>query len=210
MGNGTTDFAAFVPTGVFLDSDEDGCADVAELQDAMGSEATGGRRNPKYPYDFYDTDGSKVIDLFIDIFNVFNAFGDDADSDPPGEPDGYDASLDRSAPLMGEDVWDMHAPDGVIDPVYGHLRGSVPVRARLLVGALTLTATGRGLSLSLSERGRSSGAAPGSASRGAENPQDAMLSYPIHPPRKGYLNLGGHSFGFAQDKPPDPLSYGEP
>ena len=97
------------------DNDNDGCTDAAEAQLAPGSEATGGRRNAKNPYDLYDTDGNKDIDLFIDIFAVAFAFGDDADSDPPGEPDGYDANLDRSAPLAGDDPWDMQAPDGVID-----------------------------------------------------------------------------------------------
>ena len=97
------------------DNDNDGCTDAAEAQLAAGSEATGGLRNAKNPYDFYDTDGNEEIDLFIDIFGVAFAFGDDADSDPPGEPDGYDANLDRSAPLPGDDPWDMQGPDGVID-----------------------------------------------------------------------------------------------
>ncbi|MEX2158570.1 MAG: flexitail domain-containing putative surface protein [Dehalococcoidia bacterium] len=97
------------------DTDADQCNDAYELFTTPGSEATGGLRDPLNPYDFYDTDGNRVIDLFIDIFNVANAFGDDADSDPPGEPDGYDATLDRSAAPMGMDVWDMGPPDGTID-----------------------------------------------------------------------------------------------
>jgi hypothetical protein len=97
------------------DDDNDGCTDAAERQLAPGSEETGGRRNGKHSYDFYDTDGNKQIDLFIDIFAVASAFGADADDEGPGEPDGYDPALDRSAPPLGADVWDMGAPDGTID-----------------------------------------------------------------------------------------------
>ena len=75
----------------------------------------GGRRDPFNLWDVYDTDASKSVDLFIDIFGVAGAFGADADDDPPGEPDGYSPALDRSAPLPGGDPWDMQAPDGTID-----------------------------------------------------------------------------------------------
>ncbi|MEX2159422.1 MAG: flexitail domain-containing putative surface protein [Dehalococcoidia bacterium] len=97
------------------DDDNDGCTDAAERQLATASEETGGRRNGKHPYDFYDTDGDKQIGLFIDVFAVASAFGDDADAVGPGEPDGYDAALDRSAAPMGMDAWDMGPPDGTID-----------------------------------------------------------------------------------------------
>lgn len=94
------------------DTDGDGCSDAAE---SGPDETFGGRRDYLNPYDFYDIDGNKMIDLFLDIFSVAYAFGDDADSIGPGEPDGYDATLDRSAPLPGGDVWDMQGPDGMID-----------------------------------------------------------------------------------------------
>jgi hypothetical protein len=97
---------------VDIDDDNDGCTDEQELG---LNELTGGRRDPLNPYDFYDVDGNKQIDLFIDIFTVAYAYGDDADDTGPGEPDGYDASLDRSAAPIGMDVWDMGAPDGTID-----------------------------------------------------------------------------------------------
>ena len=97
------------------DTDGDGCQDVDEQQTAVGSEGSGGRRDYLSPWDFYDTNGDKVIDLFIDIFTVAYAFGDDGDSLPPGEPDGYDTALDRSAPALAGDPWDMQAPDGLID-----------------------------------------------------------------------------------------------
>ncbi|MEX2158557.1 MAG: S8 family serine peptidase [Dehalococcoidia bacterium] len=94
------------------DDDNDGCTDARELGT---NEEAGGRRNPLNPWDFYDIDGNKQIDLFIDIFTVASAFGDDADGVGPGEPDGYDAALDRSAAPAGMDVWDMGPPDGIID-----------------------------------------------------------------------------------------------
>ncbi|MEX2158208.1 MAG: S8 family serine peptidase [Dehalococcoidia bacterium] len=94
------------------DTDGDGCSDIQEL----GSDAEfGGQRNPLDPNDFYDTNGDKEIDLFIDIFEVAFAYGDDADAMGPDEPDGYDASLDRSAAPPGADVWHMGPPDGMID-----------------------------------------------------------------------------------------------
>lgn len=99
----------------YTDTDGDGCSDFAEMQVSNGSEMYGGRRDYLNPYDFYDTNGDRTIDLFIDIFGVADLFGADADSDPPGEPDGYDAAFDRSEPGPGEYVWDMHAPDGAID-----------------------------------------------------------------------------------------------
>ncbi|MDP3768022.1 MAG: flexitail domain-containing putative surface protein, partial [Dehalococcoidia bacterium] len=98
-----------------VDSDGDGCTDGAEQQTALGSEQAGGLRSPKNFWDLYDTDGNKVVDLFFDIYAVAGAFGDDADNLPPGEPDGYNPILDRSAPPMGGDPWDMQAPDGLID-----------------------------------------------------------------------------------------------
>jgi hypothetical protein len=98
-----------------VDADKDGCLNTAEQQTAIGSEATGGRRDDMNPYDFYDTDGNKVIDLFIDIFGVAGLFGADADSVGSGEPDGYDPAFDRSAPPPGGDVWDMGPPNGTID-----------------------------------------------------------------------------------------------
>ena len=97
------------------DIDGDGCLNTAEQQTAIGSEETGGRRDPLNPYDFYDVDGDKLIDSFNDFFAVALAFGDDADDVGPDEPDGYDPALDRSAPAPGGDVWDMQGPDGVID-----------------------------------------------------------------------------------------------
>ena len=97
------------------DLDGDGCASGKEQQTAVGSEATGGRRNYRNRWDFFDPNGDKTVDLLNDVFAVAGVFGADADSDPPGEPDGYNPLLDRSPPDPGMDPWDMQAPDGTID-----------------------------------------------------------------------------------------------
>ena len=88
------------------DQDGDGCADLVE---DGPDESQGGRRDYLNPYDFYDIDGNKVIDLFIDIFGVAGAFGL-----TPGDA-GYDAALDRSAAPPGAEAWVMGPPDGTID-----------------------------------------------------------------------------------------------
>lgn len=93
------------------DNDNDGCADEAELQTAIGSEITGGRRDPNNPWDFYDTDGDQVVDL-DDIFDVAFAFGLETGSRGGGP---YDERFDRSGPAPGADSWGMRAPDGSID-----------------------------------------------------------------------------------------------
>lgn len=93
-------------------TDGDGCTNAQEVGPNL---ERGGLRDPQNPWDFYDVDGNRVIDLFNDIFAVASAFGDDADSAGPGEPDGYDAVLDRSSPQPGGAPWDLQAPDGRID-----------------------------------------------------------------------------------------------
>lgn len=113
LGNGTT-ASSTTPVSVSaltppVDTDGDSCLDKAEQQTAIGSEETGGRRDYLNPWDFYDTDGDKRIDLFNDIFDVAFAFGlGPADA-------GYSTVLDRSLPLAGGDPWDMRGPDGLID-----------------------------------------------------------------------------------------------
>ncbi len=116
---------------LFIDSDGDGCADAAELQTAVGSETTGGRRSHVNFWDFYDTPDAfnvrdKIVDLFGDIFRVSvrfdaNDLGGTAlinrNSDPLSAPpvaSAYHPAFDRSNPAPGDDPWDTRAPDGVI------------------------------------------------------------------------------------------------
>ncbi|MEX2158554.1 MAG: flexitail domain-containing putative surface protein [Dehalococcoidia bacterium] len=88
------------------DDDSDGCTDTQEL----GPDAElGGLRDPINPWDFFDTDGNKQIDLFYDIFGVAYAYGQET-----GDP-GYSTALDRSAAAPGAFVWEMGPPDGTID-----------------------------------------------------------------------------------------------
>ena len=96
------------------DSDGDGCSDARE----GGTDAAlGGRRDYLRPWDFYDTNGDKDIDLFNDIFGVAFAFGTE-----PGDA-GYDAALDRAPPPTAleepdpnrRELWDLGPPDGAID-----------------------------------------------------------------------------------------------
>ncbi len=92
----------------FSDTDGDGCADIREVATAAPSEATGGQRDPNNPWDYYDVNGDRVIDLANDILGVVNHFA------PGGYPPG-DEIYDRG-PAKGGASWkDTHPPDGVID-----------------------------------------------------------------------------------------------
>ena len=87
------------------DTDGDGCANIEEYGT---NGALGGRRNPLSPYDFYDTNSDRVVNVLDDVLTVIQAFG------PSGGPN-YQASLDRSPRLPGTDGWDLGPPDGTID-----------------------------------------------------------------------------------------------
>jgi len=95
-------------TGSPSDADGDGCLDKVEVQMALGSEAFGGLRDPANPWDFYDVNGDREIDLFNDIFGVAFLFGLNA-----GDT-GYIVAFDRGAPV-GPNVWNLTPPDGTID-----------------------------------------------------------------------------------------------
>jgi len=101
--NGDTD-GDTIPNSSDPDDDNDGCTDLQELG---ADETLGGRRNPHNPWDFYDTNGDGVIDLFTDIFDVIQHFS--LDGSPP-----YDVTYDRG-PSAGPNPWNMTAPDGSID-----------------------------------------------------------------------------------------------
>ena len=86
------------------DTDGDGCSDQSENGP---DETLGGQRDYLNPWDFYDTDSDRIIDMFTDILGVIVHYS--LDSDPP-----YDANFDRG-PSAGPNPWNMTAPDGVID-----------------------------------------------------------------------------------------------
>ena len=88
------------------DTDGDGCSNIEELG---SNPLVGGVRNPLDPYDFFDVNGDKAVDLLNDIFAIAFAFGLDA-----GDA-GYSQALDRSPILPGTNLWDLQAPDGQID-----------------------------------------------------------------------------------------------
>ena len=85
-----------------VDSDGDGCANVEE---GGGNPDVGGLRNPLFPYDFYDVNGSGHINL-VDI-NMVRANFSAPNPTPP-----EDEFLDRG---VGTDPWAPGAPDGVIN-----------------------------------------------------------------------------------------------
>lgn len=91
------------------DTDGDGCTDGQEV----GPDArAGGRRDPTNPWDFYDINGDKVIDLPNDILQVLLAYNH-------GPLDGapsllYSPAKDRGA-AVGVNAWNRAGPDGRID-----------------------------------------------------------------------------------------------
>ncbi len=93
-----------IPDLCDLDDDDDGCTD---LQEAGPDKDLGGLRDPLNPWDFYDTNGDRIIDLFVDILGVIQHYS--LDGSPP-----YDVIYDRGA-SAGPYTWSMTAPDGSID-----------------------------------------------------------------------------------------------
>ncbi len=111
-----------LPNDPDLDDDNDGCADLREFQTAVGSQTTGGRRDPHNFWDFYDvpTGAGLLRDRAVagpDIFGVigrFNTAGNpmiDPLSPPP--PAGYHPAYDRG-PLVGPDPWDLGPANGSV------------------------------------------------------------------------------------------------
>ena len=87
------------------DTDQDGCSDQ---QEKGPDEKLGGMRDPLNPYDYYDVNGDRIIDLPNDILGVIQHYA------PTGTEPTYNVTFDRG-PSAGPDVWNMTAPDGVID-----------------------------------------------------------------------------------------------
>ncbi len=108
------------PTAVpAIDSDGDGCSDVAELGPVA---MLGGRRDPQNPWDFFDTpDLLNHRDLAVtvsDLQRVIGRFGSTGDPgiDPlsaPGLPPAYHPAFDRAPPDAG-DPWDLQAANGSV------------------------------------------------------------------------------------------------
>jgi polyhydroxybutyrate depolymerase len=96
-----------IPDASDPDIDGDNCPNVNEEQTAMGSEMTGGRRNTKNPWDYFNStqDGVNRID---DITAVVDKYGHDE-----GSAGDYDIRYDRS-PFNAGLPWEFDEPDGQI------------------------------------------------------------------------------------------------
>ena len=93
------------PVDLHEDSDGDGCVDLSEAQTAPGSERSGGLRNPKDPWDYFDPTGDGMIRI-VDIMMVIARYGSST-----GDP-GYDTRYDRTH--AGPYPWSLGPPDGNI------------------------------------------------------------------------------------------------
>lgn len=85
------------------DSDGDGCTDAQELGT---NPALGGDRNPNDPWDFYDVNGDKRIDL-SDVLDILGKYGIEQ-----GFP-GYDPKFDRYSPDAAKPYRTAAATDGI-------------------------------------------------------------------------------------------------
>jgi subtilisin family serine protease len=100
------------PAHASEDFDGDGCPNGQELQTAVGSQNSGGLRNPLNPYDYFNptNDGQNRVDDILEPVGQY--FEDDADSTPglpPYAPD-YDWDTDRTG--LGPNNWNFGPPNG--------------------------------------------------------------------------------------------------
>jgi len=106
------------------DGDDDGCSNSAEQQTAPGSELSGGRRDLKNRYDYFNPtgDGQNRIDDVLAVVDAY--FMDDTDGNPglPPYAAGYNPDMDRT--LLGPDAWDTWEPNGLqrVDDVLNALK----------------------------------------------------------------------------------------
>jgi len=109
LGN-STGMASSTPVDLLIDSDVDGCQDVKEQQTAIGSELSGGRRSPKYQWDYFNPtgDGENRVDDVLAVVDQY--YMDDSDGVPPFEP-GYTQATDRT--LDGPNDWNTGPPNGL-------------------------------------------------------------------------------------------------
>lgn len=94
--------------GIDPDIDGDGCPNINELQTAIGSEVTGGRRNPYNPWDYWNPthDGKNRGDDILTIVAHYNK--------NIGNP-AYSTDYDRS--YLGPNPWNLGPPDGHINSI---------------------------------------------------------------------------------------------
>lgn len=112
--------------GIPLDSDDDSCHDGAEIQVAAGSEASGGLRNAKNFWDFFDTHTENGLNAgahlagavsVSDIVNVVMHFGQMGSTgiDPLSNASAagsYHTRFDRT--LLGPNPWNLGPPNGSV------------------------------------------------------------------------------------------------
>jgi alpha-tubulin suppressor-like RCC1 family protein len=139
------------------DDDNDGCVDLHEEQVEPSTEATGGRREPHYFWDFYDVwshpagqptewTKDKVINLAGDILGVASRYGPGSPPPPksqaylqalvpPSSNTGYHVAFDRGT-VIGADPWDRAGPDGFVNVAddilgaarqFGHNCSGIPI-----------------------------------------------------------------------------------
>jgi len=97
---------------VWVDSDGDGCPDANEQQTAVGSQASGGRRDANNPWDYFNPtkDHLNRVDDILAVVNQY--FKDDADANPglPPYAAGYNPGTDRTP--LGPNAWNLGPPNG--------------------------------------------------------------------------------------------------
>jgi hypothetical protein len=97
---------------IVIDSDGDGCSDTRESQASAGSQMSGGLRNPKLAFDYFNPshDGKNRVD---DVLLVVQAYFHDDNDGSPGLPPyaaGYHPDRDRT--LVGPELWNTGPPNG--------------------------------------------------------------------------------------------------
>ena len=94
------------------DTDGDGCSDLQE----NGSDPTlGGLRDYLNPFDFFDVNHDRSIDVPNDILPVLLAY-QQGPNDPGGPGPNYAPAKDRGPPTLGAQFpWNRTGPDGRID-----------------------------------------------------------------------------------------------
>lgn len=96
------------------DTDGDGCSDLRENGPVA---MQGGLRDYLNPWDFFDVNGDKNIDVPFDILPVVLAY-QQGPNDPGGPGPNYTAAKDRGPPVAGAlYAWQRTGPDGSIDVV---------------------------------------------------------------------------------------------